>query len=261
MIWKSLRRSAITIGDRLSRRPIWKHFIPASEMIGDDLRTAIGTVVRAGFHMIYNGRRHSAISICRKSASCPRHMETLKRLSGTLCDIRSEWSEELYLILLSRPLRPRRQRNVLIGTRKWDNRRHIIFSLKSRVSNCPMRTETFATHFEPGILRFVRLLDLRSPTKYRNTCVVSATHQFACRRSPTVIADRRRPLQMIWKPGFTCFPRPVTMSSAALRSPWLLLESESRSGSWTLLFAIFVFWPRCFQKACVRIFCSVRHRS
>ena len=67
-----------------------------------------------------------------------------------------------------------------------DNRRHIIVPLKSRVSNCSMGTETFAANFEPNILRLVGLLDLRSPKKCGNTCVVSATL-----RSQTV-TDRYR---------------------------------------------------------------------
>ena len=49
-----------------------------------------------------------------------------------------------------------------------------------------MRTETFAAHLEPDILRLVGLLYVRSPAKYGNNCVVSATH-----RSQTV-ADRYR---------------------------------------------------------------------
>ena len=58
-----------------------------------------------------------------------------------------------------------------------------------------MRTETFAAHFEPHILRLVGLLDLRWPTKYE-TLVSTVVNDSS-------IADGRRSLQIIWKPGFT----------------------------------------------------------
>ena len=109
--------------------------------------------------MIFNGRRRSAISIGSQSASCPRHMETLKTLSGTVCD----------------------------------NRRHIIVPLKSRVSNCPMRTETFAANSETNILR---------------TCVITWSvianklWKHLCDVCDSSIADSLRPLQTIRKPGF-----------------------------------------------------------
>ena len=111
--------------------------------------------------MICIGRWWSAISIGNQSASGPRHMETLKTLSVSVCHTRSEWSENLNSILLSRPLRPRRQRNILmerVSETVCDNRRHIIIPLKLRVNNWPLKTETFAIHFEPDILRLVGLL-------------------------------------------------------------------------------------------------------
>ena len=124
--------------------------------------------LKPGFQMICNGWRLSTIMIGNQSASCPQHMETPKTLSQTVCDTRSEWSEELNLILLSRPLRPRRQKKILMeraSGKVCDNRRYIIVPLKSRDSNYPMRTETFATIFKPNILRFVGLLKLWSPKK------------------------------------------------------------------------------------------------
>ena len=55
-----------------------------------DRRSSNPTSLKPGFHMICNGRRRSAIMTGNQSALYARHMETIKTLSGTVCDTRSE---------------------------------------------------------------------------------------------------------------------------------------------------------------------------
>ena len=169
----------------------------------DDLRklsikdTAFKWRLKFGFHMICNGRRRSAISIGNQSASFPRQLQTL---SVRVCDTRSEWSEKLNLILLSRPLRPRRQRTILMGTRVWtvcDNRRHIV-PLKSRVSNCPVRTKNCHSFW----------------TRHIKTCAWDyliwdrqQIWEYLYGVCDSSIADGRRPLQIIWNQALErCYP-------------------------------------------------------
>ena len=87
----------------------------------------VGT--KPGFHMICNGRRRSAILIGNQSASCPDIWKLLKRCLGRSPAHNLSWLEELNLILLSRPLRPCRQRKILMGARVWNGLRHTIWMI------------------------------------------------------------------------------------------------------------------------------------
>ena len=135
--------------------------------------------------MICNGRQRSAISIGNQSTSCPRHMETIKTLSGTVCDTiwidRNSWTWYYFPNHYHHANKERLMERVS-GTvcmrQSATNHRSFLLNHVSVTAQWELRL----------FLRLVVLLDLRSPTKYGNTCVMSATH-----RSQTVADRDRRP--------------------------------------------------------------------